>query len=78
MLQSNDEMNDYFDFVNIWLYSIKSNNKKNKIVVEKSEESSSSTFSLQDLGELSTSFLSCFKSVCTNCRGSHKNLFKCY
>ena len=30
-------MNDYFDFVNIWLYSIKSNNKKNKIVIYRKE-----------------------------------------
>ena len=71
-------MNGYFDFVNIWLDSIKSNDKKNQTVIEKSEESWSLTFSLQDLGELSTSFLSCFKSVRTNYRGSHKNLFKCY
>ena len=52
--------------------------KRTKIVIEKSEESCSLTFSLQDLGELSTSFLSCFKSVRTDYRGSHKNLFKCY
>ena len=71
-------MNGYFDFVNIWLDSIKSNDKKKQTVIEKSEESWSLTFSLQDLGELSTSFLSCFKSDRTNFRGSHKNLFKCY
>ena len=54
---------------------VKCNDKENEILKEKSQESCGLTFPLQDSGELSIPFLSCFKSFDTNYRSRHQDLF---
>ena len=56
---------------------VKCNDKENEIVKEESEKSCDLTFPLQDSGELSIPFLSCFNSFGTNYRSSNQDLFNC-
>ena len=59
------------------MIDVKCNDKENEIVKEESEKSCGLTFPLQDSSELSIPFLSSFKSVGTNSRSSHQDLFNC-